>query len=401
MSFKSRRRRNGLLQRFRSRSQAWNMWPLPILGQEQFELAIAKERCRAERRDLTFCIVRFDSTAEEPLSAPVLASVAQAFRQRLRITDEIGNFRNSLAVLLPETIPSQAAMVANDLTRIATELGAQLASDIFSWPVPDDGVPANGPRADESVEGALNSALGQRVDPGHEGDRLNGSVAMAQHRRTRQASGQANVHVRPLDFSLPTPAWKRALDIAGSLAGLTLLSPIFLAAGVAIKINSPGPALFWQWREGKDGRVFRICKFRTMRQGAEAEQHQFRAMSEQDGPAFKVKDDPRLTPVGKYLRKTCIDELPQLVNVLKGEMSLVGPRPLPVEESFDCSHWQRRRLDVLPGMTCTWQVVGGREIPFEEWMRMDLDYIQRRSPLTDATLLTRTFLVTVLHRGSV
>ena len=134
---------------------------------------------------------------------------------------------------------------------------------------------------------------------------------------------------------------------------------------------------------------------------AENQQAALRAQSEQDGPAFTLTNDPRVTSVGKYRRKSCVDELPQLINVLMGQMSLVGPRPLPVGESLGCKTWQRQRLTVLPGLTCTWQAHGGRDTEFEEWMRMDLDYIKNRSFVFDAKLICITALFAVMHRGSV
>jgi lipopolysaccharide/colanic/teichoic acid biosynthesis glycosyltransferase len=128
---------------------------------------------------------------------------------------------------------------------------------------------------------------------------------------------------------------------------------------------------------------------------------QLRALSQQDGPAFKIKNDPRITLAGRYLRKTCIDELPQLWNVVIGDMTLVGPRPLPCDEADACENWERRRLDVTPGLTCIWQVRSGRScIPFSEWMRMDLRYIRGRSPAQDLKLLWKTFVAVVLHRAS-
>ena len=194
---------------------------------------------------------------------------------------------------------------------------------------------------------------------------------------------------------------KRTTDILGAGIGLLLLSPLLFFAAIGIKLSSKGPVLFRQLREGKDCREFSILKFRTMVVDAESAQDELRQFSEQDGPAFMLKDDPRVTTIGKYLRKSCLDELPQLWNVLVGDMSLVGPRPLPVEESKQCSPWQRRRLDVLPGITCTWQVHGGRDIKFSQWMRMDLDYIDNWTFSRDIKLIFDTAVLVVLHRDSV
>jgi lipopolysaccharide/colanic/teichoic acid biosynthesis glycosyltransferase len=137
-----------------------------------------------------------------------------------------------------------------------------------------------------------------------------------------------------------------------------------------------------------------------MQEGAEELKASLRALNEQDGPAFKIKDDPRVSFVGSYLRRTCIDEFPQFWNVLIGDMSLVGPRPLPVDEAAECEPWQRRRTSVTPGMTCIWQVSGGTRISFTEWMRMDLRYARSRKLLGDLALLWKTFWVVVLHRAS-
>jgi lipopolysaccharide/colanic/teichoic acid biosynthesis glycosyltransferase len=179
------------------------------------------------------------------------------------------------------------------------------------------------------------------------------------------------------------------------------VSPLLLLAAVAIKWNSPGPVLFHQRRTGLGGRPFTMYKLRTMYIDAESRKESLRHLSEQDGPAFKMKDDPRITTVGKYLRKTCIDELPQLWNVFIGDMTLVGPRPLPCNEAEGCKNWERRRLDVTPGLTCIWQVRSGRSrIAFADWMRMDLQYIRRRSPLEDLRLLWKTLVAVILHRAS-
>ena len=373
-----------------------------LLASNDFSRAIDKEKARAERRDLTFCVVRFDFPDEQKnFPDPHFDRLLAAFRNRLRITDELGVFQSTLGVLMPETLPGDAAVVANELGEIAKDLNHSVSSDIFAWPVPDDGRPSNR-SGNENEPGSFELKIESDTESFDTPIIGGGTVATATKAQQRTSvSLQRAIDVHALDLSIATSAWKRTFDVFGSVSGLLVLSPILLGAAVAIKCTSPGPILFRQWREGKDGKLFRIYKFRTMRNGADEQKHLFREFSEQDGPAFKIKNDPRLTRFGIYLRKTCIDELPQLINVLKGEMSLVGPRPLPAEESLDCNSWQRRRLVVLPGMTCTWQVSGGRNMPFEEWMRLDLQYVQNASIWTDTRLLVKTFLATVMHRGSV
>lgn len=207
---------------------------------------------------------------------------------------------------------------------------------------------------------------------------------------------------KPLDELLaqPLPVWKRVVDVVGASAGLLALSPLLCATAAAIKLTSKGPVLFTQLRAGLGGRPFKIYKFRTMCVDAEEKKDELRKFSEQDGPAFKMKHDPRITPIGRYLRKACLDELPQLWNVLLGDMSLVGPRPLPVGEAEGCLEWERRRLFITPGLTCIWQVDGKSRVPFKEWMRMDIRYMNARTFGHDFRLLFRTAAAVVLHRAS-
>jgi lipopolysaccharide/colanic/teichoic acid biosynthesis glycosyltransferase len=193
---------------------------------------------------------------------------------------------------------------------------------------------------------------------------------------------------------------KRTVDTVGASVGLVLLSPLLAATAVAVKLTSRGPAFYKQTREGMGGRPFTIYKIRTMEMDAESRQTELRHHSHRDGPAFKIKDDPRVTRVGQFLRSTCIDELPQLINVIKGDMSLVGPRPLPWHESRACSHWHRRRLDVPPGLTCYWQVDKASAETFDDWMRMDLRYVDRHGLWRDLRLIAKTLLVPFAGRGS-
>jgi exopolysaccharide biosynthesis polyprenyl glycosylphosphotransferase len=206
--------------------------------------------------------------------------------------------------------------------------------------------------------------------------------------------------------STPETSWqmlaKQLLDFVGAMVLLLLSSPLLVGIALLIKITSPGPILFRQQRSGLNGAPFSIFKFRTMVSNAEQFKHELAAMNEMTGPVFKVTNDPRVTPIGRWLRKSSLDELPQLFNVLKGEMSLVGPRPLPVDEVKrfnDLAH--RRRLSVKPGITCLWQVSGRNEISdFKDWVRLDLQYIDNWSFWLDLVILARTLPVVLRGTGA-
>jgi exopolysaccharide biosynthesis polyprenyl glycosylphosphotransferase len=192
---------------------------------------------------------------------------------------------------------------------------------------------------------------------------------------------------------------KRMLDVVGSLALLILLAPLFLVVAVLIKLTSPGPVFFAQQRVGLNKRHFTMFKFRTMVPTAEAVQESLLHLNEMTGPVFKIKNDPRITPLGRVLRRTSIDELPQLFNVLKGDMSLVGPRAMSVRDyQFFSEDWQRRRFSVPPGITCLWQIQGRNSVPFEQWMVLDMEYIDGWSLWLDLKILALT--IPAVFRGS-
>jgi exopolysaccharide biosynthesis polyprenyl glycosylphosphotransferase len=192
---------------------------------------------------------------------------------------------------------------------------------------------------------------------------------------------------------------KRVLDVVCSALALVVLSPLLLGAALLVRASSPGPIFFLQTRVGLHGRQFRMIKFRSMYIDAPQRQAALRQANERDGAAFKMKHDPRITPLGRLLRKFHLDELPQLWNVLVGDMSLVGPRPLPVHESVEHEWWQRRRLTVPPGLTCFWQLQDDPSIPFQQWMRMDMDYIDRWSFWLDLKIIFLTFGTLARGRG--
>lgn len=193
---------------------------------------------------------------------------------------------------------------------------------------------------------------------------------------------------------------KRLFDVVCSLLGLILLSPIMLITALLIVIEDGGPVLFVQERNGIQGKVFRMYKFRSMCQDADKMHQSLLEKNELDGPAFKIKDDPRLTRVGKFIRKTSIDELPQLVNIIKGEMSIVGPRPLPTYETEQCNDYQKQRLLVKPGLTCYWQCSGRNNISFDEWIEMDLQYIEDASFWIDIKIIFRTIISVLGQKGA-
>ena len=217
--------------------------------------------------------------------------------------------------------------------------------------------------------------------------------------------GHAHAHAMPI-YEAPVEqgfyllVGKRLLDVVGAALGLVLASPILLVAAVLIRLESRGPVFYRSMRIGKGARPFPFFKLRSMVDGAERHRHTLAHLNETDGPVFKIAADPRVTRVGRVLRVTSIDEVPQLWNVLRGDMSLVGPRPPIAEEVMQYEPWQLRRLDVLPGITCLWQISGRSRIGFQEWMRLDLEYIKHRSFWLDLKILIRTIPAVLSREGA-
>ncbi len=412
--------------------------PEGVLSPAQFNLAVLKEqsRCARQPREHEFSLVRIPAETGSQRSRLQLAADVRAI---LRLVDEVALNDREVALLLPETSRQGAHVVAGRIRPFAERAGFSAAFEVFSYPE-DDPVAGNSSDADGEARGTDNlDGLGghERLDPPHEFnglDSMNGTGFSGELRRfpDRGRNGGTATLVSPafsppeaiarlaetlvepvssqnatvvsgsaVPVSRPTPLWKSAMDLIVATVALLLLAPVFAIAAIAIKLDSRGPVFFRQKREGKDGRVFGMLKFRTMKVGADTLRDSLLHSNLQDGPAFKVKNDPRVTRVGRYLRKSCVDELPQLVNILWGDMSLVGPRPLPVFESRASRMWHRQRLAVLPGLTCLWQVSGDRDMKFDQWMRLDLEYIRRRSFWLDLRLIAKTVWLAALHRGNV
>jgi lipopolysaccharide/colanic/teichoic acid biosynthesis glycosyltransferase len=330
---------------------------------EQMRRILARERANCDQADSTLTLLAF--AVSEGNSSEDLPLLASLLGWRVPRADAIGLLgRNQLGVVLPDTSISGAHEIARAVMEAVVEQrDRELAYAVFVYPSHEFAARASDDHEDKPEE-----------------------------------SSQAY----PLEafFTMPAPRWKRLVDVIGAAAGILFLSPLLFVISLAIKLGSRGPIFFLQDREGIGGRRFKILKFRTMYADAELQQADLHELNEQDGPAFKIRNDPRVTPFGRILRRTCLDELPQLWNVLKGDMSLVGPRPLPWNESRACARWQRRRLDVTPGLTCTWQVRGGLDVSFDEWMRMDIEYAENRGFWKDVKLILQTMWRMLLMRAS-
>lgn len=219
--------------------------------------------------------------------------------------------------------------------------------------------------------------------------------------RAEHVEGQAVTTITAGSMDGLSPLLKRVIDLLISCVLLTLSSPFFVIVALLIKITSPGPVFFIQERIGLNKRRFKLIKFRTMEVDAEQRLHQFEHLNEVKGPAFKIKNDPRITRIGKFLRKASIDELPQLINVMKGDMSLVGPRPLPVRDYNGFNEdWHRRRFSVRPGITCLWQCNGRSNVSFDHWMKLDMEYIDNWSLWLDCKILIQTIPAVLKGSGA-
>jgi len=220
------------------------------------------------------------------------------------------------------------------------------------------------------------------------------------HLDVEDLGGIPMIGVRDISISGSQRFVKRAMDVAISLLGIIFLFPIFILLAVMIRLDSPGPAVFRQIRVGKEEQLFACFKFRSMKVGADEEKDRLLDKNEVRGPVFKMRDDPRITGMGRFIRRTSLDELPQLFNVLMGHMSLVGPRPAIPSEVQRYQPWHKRRLEVAPGMTGLWQVSGRSELSFDEMVLLDLYYIENWSPLLDLQILVRTLPKAILGEGA-
>ncbi|MFT4647433.1 MAG: lipopolysaccharide/colanic/teichoic acid biosynthesis glycosyltransferase [Glaciecola sp.] len=354
------------------------------LGVEELAQAFQQERSRTDRNGRGFCMVVFwkdDQGDQSDQGEYDLRPLAKHLRSLMRLYDLLGSLDSKhLAVLLPETMPQGARQFAENSLRVFkdsklnTEHGIQY--EICSYPLEPEASPDKEEWAESREDRSKTPKRGSEL------------VAPA------QAQDLSEAFVQPISWR------RRTIDVLVSGSSLILLSPVLILAALAVRLSTPGPAIYTQLRAGPGGAPFKFYKFRSMYLDADARKAALKGKNEKTGPIFKMKNDPRITPVGRYLRKTSIDELPQLLNVLLGNMTLIGPRPPTLDEVENYSLWQRKRLDRTGGITCIWQVSGRSEIKFEEWVRMDIEYQQKRSFWFDLKLVLKTFGAVFSGRGA-
>ena len=369
-----------------------------VLSAVRFASLLERECSLADRGSRRFCLLVLErrSGAGDPTrTRSILGLLAQQLGRRLRSTDLVGRpHADRVEVLLADTEPSGAQVVAARVQQAERGLGLELVRTIYVYPFVEE--PPTNRELAGSVAGtrAEGRSLARRARP----------APAAQPSKAFLAAEPACAAWPLLDLwprlgARPAPA-KRALDLALSSLALVVLAPLFACVALAIKLESPGPVIFRQLRAGRGARPFVFYKFRSMSADAEQRRAGLAGSNEQSGPIFKIRSDPRLTRLGGFLRRWSIDELPQLWNVLKGDLSLVGPRSPTFDEVAQYERWQRRRLSVTGGLTCLWQVSGRSRIGFVEWMRLDLRYVARRSLALDVGLLFRTLPAVLSGRGA-
>lgn len=329
-----------------------------ILEMGEMHRAIAREKERAHRQAICFSLIVF-SKSGQPEARLDSSDLDVILSRPVRLTDEVGWLSdNEFAVLLSGTSRTDAWQIAKEIC-----CGFESDSELL------------------------------QVEVLYYSDQYEERAAANDPVAPEQLSKQ-------IVFVHEMPRWKRALDVTSATILLFLLWPIMGMIALVIGATSKGPILYRQERRGLAGRRFMILKFRSMIPNADKSREDLRELSHQDGPAFKLSNDPRITPIGRFLRKTSLDELPQLWNVLVGDMSMVGPRPLPTTEADGCNHWQRQRLEATPGLTGVWQVYGRSRVKFDEWVRMDLHYIRNRRFLLDLYLIAATIPALLSRRGA-
>jgi len=373
-----------------------------------FRRDLETERARADRNGHCFALVCFEVSGAERESAAA-AALAKALRQRMRAADEFGWYDSTrIGVLLYDATFEGAKVFASSVWESVAETGAVPAA--FSIDV----YPSVNTSSSQGAPGGNGSVKVNPRIPNSDDVQLPKRQRVVREGRSLVEENTFCLPYRPISPILPYPSGagpslrsaftrkvprpKRVMDVVAAITGLALLSPLFLVVTILIKIVSPGSAFFKQQRVGHGGKIFMLIKFRTMKTGLDSVAHKeyltklikSSGNGDEGKPMTKIEDKSQLIPIGGWLRKTCIDELPQLFNVLRGEMSLVGPRPPIPYEVDEYQRWYSLRFDTVPGMTGLWQVSGKNRLTFSQMVRLDIQYARHQSVWLDMKILLRT-----------
>ncbi len=372
-----------------------------IHSEGEFRDILEHERFRCDRNGNGFSLVTF--AVQKARSSEQLLTVL--FRRKVRVTDVVGWFdTQSIGVLLSDTFLKGAECFAHEICKMITDKASSLRYNIYLYPI--DHTNHNGENRELRGNGSSDTRF--KSDKGTS-DRRTLFMKHAENESSmlpiQPSSNLLNDYspsVQKLQklFIRELPVWKRIVDINGAIIGIIIISPILLAVAFAIKLTTKDTIIFKQWRIGMGGKPFTFYKFRSMVIDAEERKKNLKQHNEREGPVFKMSNDPRITPVGRFIRKWSLDELPQLYNVLRGDMSLVGPRPPTPDEVPQYDNWHNRRLDIKPGITCIWQVYARHDKCFQKWVRMDIEYVRRQSLLFDLKILLKTLPAVFSRKGA-
>ena len=363
--------------------------PSEIHPIDQFHALIEHERRRSDRTGDSFALMIF-SHDEVDTDLSRFNQLPDLLASLLRSTDDVGWFdKNRIGVLLLDTTAEGADKFQKKLCDRVTDYSLP-HSQIYAYPSQDSEHSGDKLAKVIPLKKKLKPNFNTKSRQGRLqtfSKKLVSTIIHAEKEKTDGISG-----LEPL-LGVSVPAWKRVFDILFASIALLLLFPLLTLVAAFIKIISPGPFLFKQMRVGYLGEQFMLLKFRTMKVGVESSKHEehVRSLMKSNIPMNKLDQNKKIIPLGKFMRSTGIDELPQLINVLRGDMSLVGPRPCTISESLEYLHWQKRRFHTLPGLTGLWQVNGKHKLTFKQMIRYDIAYEQQRSFWLDLKIITRTF----------
>ncbi len=372
---------------------------------KEFRVILERERSRADRDGTGFSLVTFDIEKGETKESCFEYLMQRLQVRPLRSTDYVGWFdKHLIGVFLHNTHTEGAWSFASDICETFVDNTLTSRCTVYSYPNDWTNID-NETRMHNGSSPWIKSPKKDNTIPDNQAlfikQTLSGSAELA----FKPVPSSAKNCVRPvLKFQSflvhRVPVWKRILDIVGATLGLVIFSPIMLAVAIGIKLESKGPIIHTQKRSGLGGKHFTFYKFRSMFFGAEHKKKELMKYNYRRGPVFKMKDDPRITRVGSFIRKWSIDELPQFFNVLRGDMSMIGPRPPTIDEVPQYDRWHNRRLDIKPGITCLWQAYARQNKCFDNWVRMDIEYAKKCSLLLDMKILLKTISAVLSCKGA-